>query len=389
MGLSSDESRLFVVSHDSDAVSAFVRNRATGASRAAEDEQDPLHDSDRRGRPNCADGHGLVGPTDVAAGGSTAYIVSDGSDSLVTLTKDNQSGAWKELTNDAGHSLFYCLAATTADGCQATSVPQTLVDPASVATSGSRVYVGGPGSIAVFRSGIKGALKQLTAAHSQDGCVTDDGSGGDCADGTIPGTVVNMAITRDGKTLYAVTDADAAGVQAKSSTGVLTQLQTLAVSNVSGLVSVAVDAGSKTTSVYVAGAGSNSIGVFSRNKSDGTLTQLAGTAGCVNAAGAGACTAAPALGQIGTLIGAVVYKTNRFVYVAGTGGVASFARNKTSLVLTPLAAPAACTTETGNGGACLAGKGIGGLTDIQTTSTKHEMVSGTAFSSVVTLHLGG
>ena len=81
---------------------------------------------------------------------------------------------------------------------------------------------------------------------------------------------------------------------------------------------------------------------------------------CINAAGTGGCTAAPALGQIGTLVGAVVYKTNRFAYAAGTGGVASFARNKTSLVLTPLAAPAACTTETGNGGACLAGKGIGG-----------------------------
>ena len=103
----------------------------------------------------------------------------------------------------------------------------------------------------------------------------------------------------------------------------------------------------------------------------------------------GACTAAPALGQIGSLIGVVVYKTNRFAYAAGTGGIASFARNKTILRLTPLAAPAACTTHTGNGGACLAGLGIGGLTDIQTTSTKHEMVSGTAFNSVVTLHLGG
>ena len=82
----------------------------------------------------------------------------------------------------------------------------------------------------------------------------------------------------------------------------LTQLQTLAVPNVSGLVSVAVDAGSKATSVYVAGSGSNSIGVFARDKSDGTLSQP-GTQPqtCVNAAGSGGCTAAPGLGQIGTL----------------------------------------------------------------------------------------
>ena len=209
--------------------------------------------------------------------------------------------------------IFYCLAATTADGCQATSVPQTLVDPASVATSGSRVYVGGPGSIAVFSSGIKGRLKQLSG---QDGCVTDYGSGGECTDGTIPGTVVNMAITRDGRTLYAVTDADSLLVFRKSSTGVLTQLQTLAVPNVSGLVSVAVDAGSKTTSVYVAGSGSNSIGVFRRDPITGTLSQPGKPETpqvCINAAGTGGCTAAPALGEIGTLVGVVVYKTNRFV----------------------------------------------------------------------------
>lgn len=391
MGLSSDESRLFVVSHDSDAVSAFVRNRATGGLAPLKTNQIPCTTQTGGGGTDCADGHGLNGPIDVAAGGSTAYIVSDVSDSLVVLTKDNQGGAWKELPNTS--DSFYCLAATTADGCQATSVPQTLVDPASVATSGSRVYVGGPGSIAVFSSGIKGRLKQLTSGtNNQDGCVTDDGSGGDCADGTIPGTVVNMAITRDGKTLYAVTDADSLLVFRKSSTGVLTQLQALAVPNVSGLVGVAVDAGSKTTSVYVAGSGSNSIGVFRRDPVTGTLSQP-GPPGtpqvCINAAGTGGCTAAPALGEIGTLIGVVVYKTNRFAYVAGTGGLASFARNKAFLRLTPLAAPAACTTETGNGGACLAGKGIGGVTDIQTTSTKHEMVSGTTFSSVVALHLGG
>ena len=198
MGLSADESRLFVVSHGTDAVSAFVRNRATGGLEPLKTNQIPC--TTQAGGGGCADGHGLVGPVDVAAGGSTAYIVSDGSDALAVLTKDNQGGAWKQLNNDPGHSLFYCLAATTADGCQATSVPQTLVDPASVATGGSRVYVGGPGSIAVFSSGTKGALRQLTSGtNNQDGCVTDDGSGGDCADGDIPGTVVNMAISRDGK----------------------------------------------------------------------------------------------------------------------------------------------------------------------------------------------
>jgi hypothetical protein len=390
MGLSSDESRLFVVSHASDAVSIFVRNRASGALEALKANQKPCTTQTGAGGTNgtiCEDGHGLDGPVDVAAGGSAAYIVSDGSNSLAVLSKDNQGGAWKELPNDPGNSIFYCLAATTADGCQATSVPQTLVDPASVANDGSRVYVGGPGSIAVFSSGTKGRIKQLTSGtNNQDGCVTDDGSGGDCADGDIPGTVVNMAISRDSKNLYAVTDADSLLVFSKSSTGVLTQRQTLAVPNVSGLVGVAVDAASKATSVYV--AGSNSIGVFTRDKNTGLLSQP-GTQPqvCINAAGSGGCTAASGLGQIGALVGIAVYKTNRFAYAAGVNGLGSFARNKTTAALTPLAGQAACTTETG--GACLAGKGIGGLTDIQTTATKHEYVTGTTFNSVVATHLGG
>jgi hypothetical protein len=390
MALSADESRLFVLSHGSNAVSTFVRDRGTGALKPMQANKFPC--LTEAGGGDCFNGHGLVGPVDVAATGSLAFVVSDGSDSLVTVTKDNQSGAWKELDNDNGHSLFYCLASTTANGCQAANVPQTLVDPASVANAGSYVYVGGPGSIAVFRaSSPKGSLRQLTTGlNNQDGCISDDGTGGDCATAPfgMPGTVVNMWISRDNKTLYAVTDADRLLVFNRGlSTGVLTQLQNLTVPNVTGLVSVAVDAASKATSVYVAGS-NNAIGVFTRDKNTGQLSQPQ-LQTCVNETGSGGCTAAPALGEIGTLVGAVVYKTNRFAYAAGTDGLASFARNKSTLALTPLAAPAACTTETGNGGACLAGKGIGGLTDIQTTATKHEYVTGSTFNSVVALHLGG
>ena len=97
MGLSSDESRLFVVSHGTDAVSAFVRDRGTGILKPLKTNMIPCTTETGGGGTNCAHGHGLVGPTDVAATGSNAYIVSDGSDAIATLTKDNQGGAWRRM----------------------------------------------------------------------------------------------------------------------------------------------------------------------------------------------------------------------------------------------------------------------------------------------------
>ncbi len=99
-------------------------------------------------------------------------------------------------------------------------------------------------------------------------------------------------------------------------TGALTQLATPSLSNVTGPNGVSVDQQGTPTSVYVTGS-NNAVGVFARNKNDGTLTQLIGQDGCVSAGG-GSCTAAPRLANIGSLKKLVVYKTNRYVYVAGS-----------------------------------------------------------------------
>jgi hypothetical protein len=252
------------------------------------------------------------------------------------------------------------------------------------------VYVGGSGTIAEFHRSTetKGALKQLTSNGGDDACV---GTG--CASGTITGTVLDMVISRDGKTVYAVTSSSILVFSRNKATGALTQQQSLTPSNVSGLNGVSIDQQGTPTSVYVTGT-SNTVGVFARNKSDGTLTQLGGTDGCVSAGG-GACTAAPKMASIGALKRLVVYKTNRYVYVAGDDGVLALSRIKSGVhggALTPLVNgagptdPANCVTEGGAGG-CLSGSGLGGLTDIFSTGGgKHIYVSGTDFDSVVTFH---
>jgi hypothetical protein len=397
LALSSDETRLFAVSNSTDAVSVMIRDKKAGsAMRPLPANKNPCITETGAGGTNgtvCQDGHGLVGPTNVAATGALAFVVTDGSDSIAAVTKDNASGSWKQLNNDTGHNLNYCLTAaggvgTTTDGCaHPTQQAAALADAQSAVNFGVFVYVGGPGSIAAFQFNAKGALKQITGNGGADGCVNGGGTNG-CAAAPLGafGTVTNMWITRNGQTLYAVDGANVLVFSRNPQTGALTEIQSIAApGGITGLTGVGADVANRATNVYV--SGSNGIGVFARNL-DGTLA-AGSPQSCLNATGAGGCTAAPGLAQVGSLVGVVVYKTNRFVYAAGANGLASFARAKATGQLTPLATPAGCTTNTGSGGACLVAKGMAGLTDIQSTSTKHELVSGTAFNSVVAAHLGG
>ena len=383
MALADDESRVFVVSPSDDAVAVFQRDRSTGALQQLKmgSNNNQGGCTNETGTLGCLDGYGLVGAHDVVSVGGNAYIAATGTNSVATLTKDAQSGRWKELPRN-GASQVFCMSTPAGDGCD----PAVgLAGANSITAVGSYVYVGANGTIAAFHRGTKGALRQLSGV---DACV---GTG--CASGTITGLVLDMVVSRDGKTVYAVTSSAILVFSRNRVTGALTQQQSLIPSNVSGLNGVSVDQQGTPTSVYVTGT-NNAVGVFARDRSNGTLTQLGGADGCVNASGSGGCTAAPKMASIGPLKRLVVYKTNRYVYVAGDDGVLVLSRIKsgahggalTTLLNATPTDPANCVTEGGAGG-CLSGQGIGGLTDIFSTGGgKHIYVSGTDFDSVVTFH---
>jgi len=121
-----------------------------------------------------------------------------------------------------------------------------------------------------------GALTQLAGT---DGCVSEDGSGGVCADGKGLAGVVALAVSRDGKNLYAAAE-----------TG-------------------------------------NAIAVFARDRKTGALTQLAGTDGCVSDSGsAGTCADGKALVEARAVIAT---RSGRHVYTAAStsDAVAVFERN--------------------------------------------------------------
>ncbi len=292
IALADDESRVFAVSPSDDAVAVFSRDRGTGKL-----EQLKMDPSNNKGgctqegdNPPCLPGHGLNGANDVASAGGNAYIAATGSNAVVTLTKDPQSGRWKELDNNGSNQQF-CLSTPAIAGCAGAN---GLGGATSIAAVGGYVYVAGPGRIAAFRRGTKGALKQLSG---DAGCI---GTGTGCTGGLGLGTIVDMMATRDNRTLYAVDGSDAAGVlaepraQARSRSSPARPCRTCPGRSASRSTSRGFR-----TNVYVAGS-NNVVGVFARNKSTGALTQLAGTDGCVSAGG-GACTAAPRLANIGAL----------------------------------------------------------------------------------------
>jgi 6-phosphogluconolactonase (cycloisomerase 2 family) len=372
-----DESRLLVAAHSSDAVAVFKRDRETG--QLTELQQSPCI-SETGSSGVCADGRGLNGARGVAGVGNNAYVASDVSNAIVTITRaSGSSGRWEQLDDSKN-----CITEALTTGC---NQGRALTGASSVAGVGSFVYVGGANSIAVFkRDKSKGALAQL---DDEAGCIKDDSSEG-CFNGSIPGTVTDMMIAKDGKSLYAV-DGTAVHVFSRNkSTGVLSQHADAVASNGSGPVGVAADPTG--ANVYVVASGSGAVDVFSRDKSTGDLTQLAAPNGCVTEDGSGGqCVTASALASLGALTSVFVYKTTLFVYVAGADGLGVLLRNKHTGALTPVGpAPAGCTTETGDGITCLGGKGLGGLTDVVTTGGgKHIFVAGTTFDSVVTLRQGG
>lgn len=93
------------------------------------------------------------------------------------------------------------------------------------------------------------------------------------------------------------------------------------------------------------------------NAQQGTLTQPPGAAGCINDDGSDGCSDAD------LLFGAFAVATSvdgRHAYVAAidSRSVAALARDKRTGALTQLPSPMGCTSQTGNGGLCVTGKGL-------------------------------
>jgi DNA-binding beta-propeller fold protein YncE len=133
-------------------------------------------------------------------------------------------------------------------------------------------------AVAVFRRSVNGSLSPLAGTA---GCVSATGTGGACATGKGLSFALRVTVTADGK------------------------------------------------NVYVASFQSDAVAVFSRSSTDGALTQLSGTDGCIGAAAGCAGSA-----NLHNAFEVVAAPDGAYVYVAAAERLVVFSRNTTTGALT-------------------------------------------------------
>lgn len=322
---------------------------------------------------NCVDGEALEGAQGLAVNkkGIALYVASGQSDGVAVFLRT----ATGQLIQQPG-----VLGCVTEDGTGGACTDGKALDGARDAAldkKSKHLYVAAPASnaVAVFSVAKTGELTQLAGT---DGCVSLDGTGGECAIGTALDGARAVEVGPKGKFVYvAARDDDAVVVFARDKkTGVLTQLPGTdgCVSN-NGTGGLCVNGTAldfptdlalspKGDSLYVAAVGSDAIAIFDRDKKTGILTQKAGVAGCISEDGSGGnCTDGRGLSGA---FGVTVSKDGKFVYVASrdSNAVAAFARDKKTGDLTQLAGLDGCISEDGSGGECTDGTNLSGALSV-------------------------
>jgi DNA-binding beta-propeller fold protein YncE len=307
----------------------------------------------------------MGGPTSIAVSpdGRNVYVVSAGSDAISVFARGGRSGVLTQLPGESG-----CVSQRPGGGCAAGRV---LNEPTSVAVSpdGTHVYVAGrrfPSGVAIFARAADGSLTQPGGAA---GCVTHHG-GSDCAVARALSSPEEVVVSPDSRfVLVAGMRSNAVSVLAQGPAG-LSQAAGAAgcIANggadgcapgrgLAGPVDLAVTRDGR--SVYTASSVGDAVAILSRNRTTGVLTQTAGRNGCISQGGGGGrCIRGRALDEVwGVAVspdGLNVYAVSARVNMLG-----AMARNRSTGLLSQLPGRHACFIR-GHGGllGCREGRGL-------------------------------
>ena len=316
IAVSPDGKSVYVASLFSDAVAILDRDTSVGASHGTLTQESDTAGcvSDTGTGGACQNGEALDTAQGVAVSpdGSSVYVGAGGVGSNGIAIFD-RNAANSDLTQKSGTAG--CVTESGSAGLCQDGKALALAGAVTVSPDDKSVYVASFGSdaVAIFDRDTGGGVTNgaLTQKAGTAGCVSDDGSAGECQDGVALNGAGGVTVSPDGKSVYtgASENADAVSIFDRDTSG---------------------------------GAG------------HGALTQKAGTAGCVSDSGtAGACQDGKALNDTRNVVvtpdGASVYA------VSGSGGTAGaitiFDRAATG-ALTQKAGTAGCVSEDGTSGTC-------------------------------------
>lgn len=212
VAISQDSKHVYVASKVSNAVAAFSLDKKSGAitqlqQLAGANPTDGCVSSDGTGG-SCETGDGLTAPVGVTSSpdGKHVYVTSIGAgasaagSAVAMFSRDKKTGVITQLGCIDDGTNGACDTGTALNGATGVAVTQ----------DGKHVYVAANVSdaVSVFsRDKNTGLLTQLSPT---DGCVSADGTGGDCAIGIALNGAVGVAVAKDGNSVYVTaTDSDA------------------------------------------------------------------------------------------------------------------------------------------------------------------------------------
>ncbi len=218
--VSNDGRFAYVASNGSSAVAVFARDRETGALTQLAGPQGCISEDGTGGL--CIDGHALLGARHVllSKDGRRVYVASERSRAVAVLSRDRETGALTQLPGTDGCISEDGTGGLCVDGDGLGSPTLMALSP-----NGKHLYVTSPvgNQVAVLgRDKRTGALSQLP---SPQGCISDDGNGGICTDGYALRHPFSVAVGPDNRSVYVTSrDDDALAVLARDDkTGALTQ----------------------------------------------------------------------------------------------------------------------------------------------------------------------
>lgn len=327
VALSPDGKHLYAAAFDSDAITVF--NRSSSSGRLTQ-KPGTAGCASITTQPTCAQGRSLIKPTSIAVSpdGESVYVASIVGSSIAVFDRNRSTGTLTQKSGTAG-----CVAKDDAHQCAAGRAMDG-VDVVAVSPDNKHVYAGGftNDSLVVFdRNRSTGSIKQKTGAS---GCFVETAQA-DCTTARGLNGAEGLTISPDG------------------------------------------------ISVYVGAAIGNAVGVFRRNRNNGTLSQAAGTTGCFAFQAANGCANGDGLVGADSM---QVSPDDRHLYVASGVGdsVASFKRSTSTGNLTQLAGIGGCYTNfTQTLGRCASGVQLDGPEGIVVSPDGANVYVGSFFSNAI------